>query len=97
MLKSPSPSHNWKVLAKSLEALSMSLEEFTSLHPELSREQLAEIAGCKIATVQNWFATGATHREPTDHHKMRFAIAHYLSQEPAFYRSIRAVLDSISN
>jgi len=91
--------HNWKVTLRELESYHMELDEFMRLYPDISREQLAAIAGCKIATVHNWFATGSTHREPTEHHKLRFAIAHYLrcqeaakAQEPPLFNDIRQAM-----
>lgn len=94
------PFHNWKVTLRRMGGYSMELDEFMKLHPDISREQLAEIAGCKIATVHNWFAEGSTHREPTEHHKFRLAVAHYLyvqeqlkSQEPPLFEDIRQAMN----
>ncbi len=96
-------SHNWRVTLKRLDKLSMELDEFMQLYPDISREQLAAIAGCKIATVNNWFAAGSTHREPTEHHKLRLAIAHYLrcqetakAQEPPLFNDIRQAMNLTS-
>lgn len=86
---------DWRNVATSLDALSMELAEFLALYPDITREQLSSIAGCEIATVNNWFAKGSTHREPTEAHKLRFAIAHWLKNEPAAFKDLRNIMDEL--
>lgn len=86
-------SHNWRNVNRYLAGLSMELDQFMELHPDISREQLAEICGCTLPTVNNWFAEGSTHREPTGHHKLRLAIAHWLTQEPQVFQEIRKTMN----
>jgi transcriptional regulator with XRE-family HTH domain len=86
---------NWRAIAKTLDNTCMDLDEFLALYPDISREQLAKLAGCEIATVNNWFASGSTHRSPTDKHKMRLAIAHWLKNEPGVFRDLRDIMDEL--
>ncbi|MBW4542634.1 MAG: hypothetical protein KME43_26420 [Myxacorys chilensis ATA2-1-KO14] len=92
----PSPEwQDWRAIADSLDRMTMQLDDFLRLYPDITREQLAKIAGCRIATVNNWFAEGSTHRAPTDAHKMRLAIAHWLKNEPTMFSDIREVMKDL--
>lgn len=86
---------DWRAIAKSLDAYTMELEQFLQLYPDITREQLAKIAGCEISTVNHWFASGKTQREPTEAHKLRLALAHWLKSEPAMFREIRSIMDDL--
>jgi DNA-binding transcriptional regulator YiaG len=39
-----------------LDSRTLTLDSFAKLHPELSRAQIAQIAGCTVRTVNDWFA-----------------------------------------
>lgn len=79
----------------------MLLQDFIEAHPQITRRQLARIAGCSVDTVNRWFMVGATAVTPTEQHLQRLAIAHWLwtqeATEPDFFkqlRQIRAEMDS---
>lgn len=86
---------DWRAVTQSLDGLSMELNDFLALYPDLTREQLARIAGCRVSTVNHWFSEGDTHKEPTEAHKLRFAIAHWLKSEPSVFRDLRQVMDEL--
>lgn len=56
---------------------SMELEQFLDLY-SANRAQLAKIAGCSIDVVNGWFQKDDRRRDPTQYHKLRFALAHRL-------------------
>lgn len=91
----------WKALDSVFQACSqMEPSEFRKLYPGISRKQLARIAGCSIDTVDHWFMSGQNYRKPTEYHKLRLAIAHWIwtqdqSQPPVFeeLRQIKREMD----
>jgi hypothetical protein len=80
-----------KFFVKQVEGISMSLSEFQTLYPDLSREQLARIAGCHVQTVHNWFAAGCQ-RSPTDNHLLRLGLYHWINNAPDSIRDIIAIV-----
>ena len=57
----------------------MELSDFLSWW-DVSNQQLADICECSISTVERWFLNpdSPNHREPTEEHKRKLALAHYL-------------------
>lgn len=82
-----------KLFIKQVEGISMSLSDFQEWYPDLSRDQIARIAGCSVQTVHNWFASSeAWHREPTDHHLLRLGLYHWLINAPESIRDVMAIV-----
>lgn len=73
----------------------MELEDLMTLYPSLSREQISRIAGCSIALVDRWLMKGSTRKHPSEGHKARFAIAHWLwtreASEPPLFQELRRI------
>ena len=71
-------SHQWQLFAL--------YQQYPSpMHPDLflktwavSYAQLAKISGVSRSTVEHWFSTGITHRDPSILHCRQLAIVHYL-------------------
>ena len=53
----------------------MSLEDFLA-HWQVSRQDLATICECSIATVNHWFSESKSRRYPSLSHRRRLADAH---------------------
>lgn len=45
-----------RAIIQILNNQTLTLPSFVELHPELSRDQIAQIAGCTLRTVNGWFA-----------------------------------------
>jgi hypothetical protein len=69
--KVPDRQH-WDELTR-VSALFMSPEEFLASW-DVSAQQLAQIAGTSITTVNHWFSEDA--RSPQPYHKFRLALIH---------------------
>lgn len=89
--------HNWKQLVETMDSCSMELEDFQKLYPSLSREQLARIAGCSVSTVNNWFVQSGKKKvcQPTEGQKLRFALFHWLRNEPSVFKDLRSVVEEL--
>lgn len=78
----------------------MEFEEFTQKYPALSRQQIATVAGCGTALVDRWFMQGATRKQPSEDHKIRFDIADWIWQqenlEPEFIKKLRRMNPTLS-
>lgn len=70
-----------KAITRLLDRLPMELEEFLTRYPDTSRQELADIADCSIDVVDHWFMEGASHRDPTKYHKLRFALYHWIATD----------------
>lgn len=85
---------DWKALHSFYENL-MELDDFLALYPELSREQLARVARCSIHVCNRWFMESETRRSPTEAHRLRFSIAHFVWQmeqiEPPDFQELRQI------
>lgn len=82
-----------KLFIKQVEGISMSLSNFQEWYPDLSRDQIARIAGCSTQTVNNWFATAeGCHREPTEHHLLRLGLYHWIITAPESIRDVMAIV-----
>lgn len=83
---------NWRNLEQFFLQASMDLKDFTKLYPNLSRDQIAKVAGCSIDTVNHWFCGD---RSPTAAHKLRMAIAHWVwtqeDAEPTLFQELRQI------
>jgi hypothetical protein len=81
-----------KTFIKQVEGISMSLSDFQEWYPDITREQMARIAGCSMQTVNNWFATAQNaHRDPTDHHLLRLGLYHWILNAPESIRDVMAI------
>jgi DNA-binding transcriptional regulator YiaG len=69
--KVPDRQH-WDELAR-VSSLFMSPEEFLD-NWDVSPQELAQIAGTSLTTVNHWFSEGA--RSPQPYHKFRLALIH---------------------
>lgn len=73
----------------------MDIEEFRLLYPQVNREQIARIAGCSPALVDRWLMKGKTRKKPSEDHKARFDIAHWLwtreANEPKLFQELRKI------
>lgn len=73
----------------------MEFEEFRQKYPSLTRQQIATVAGCSVATVDRWYMDAATKQQPKTDHKLRFDIADWLwtreSLEPKFFTELREI------
>lgn len=91
---------DWKEVKRFLSGFSMSPQEFLAYHPRTTRQQLAELAGCSLSTVNHWFSD-SSYQEPTKHHRAMLAIAHwYLVQKaarPALFDEIDEITEDIQN
>jgi AraC-like DNA-binding protein len=54
----------------------LSPEQFRELHPDLSREQIARLAGCSVHTVERWFLKTTSRSKPSQDHCFRLGMAH---------------------
>jgi hypothetical protein len=92
---------HWRSLKQFLTVAAMTPQEFLALHPELSRDQLAEIVGCHVDTVHCWFAAGAHHRDPNLTQKKLLGVAHwYLVQRqaaPTLFGELEEMSDRTDN
>lgn len=79
-------------MTRLLNRLPMELEEFLRHYPDMTRQELADVADCTIDVVDHWFMRGASHRDPTKYHKLRFSLYHWISTEGRYQP---AVLDQL--
>jgi hypothetical protein len=90
------PTHrHWNALKAYFQPLDdeqMDLDEFLK-NWNVSREELAFVCDCSVTTVNHWFSQGEHRRVPTEKHKQRLALAHYiwtsLETEPEHLRVLR--------
>jgi len=88
----PPQRRHWKVLDK-FDCRQMEPEEFMACW-EVSYADLARICRCSIDTVKHWFTAGTSHREPTEEHKRRLAMAHLIWTEPESFDEIAAIYEN---
>ena len=78
------------------ETPEMNLETFLTTW-NVSREELAFICDCSLTTVNHWFSQGEHRRLPSEGHRQRLAIAHYVwttvENEPKYLGTLRAMYD----
>lgn len=55
-------------------------QEFLSLYPEMTYEDLAEICHCSISTVAHWFSSGVSQRDAKPSHLLWLTLAHHCLQ-----------------
>ncbi|MBD0388648.1 MAG: hypothetical protein ICV54_19625 [Nostoc sp. C3-bin3] len=65
-------SQHWEELAR-VSSLFMTPEEFLA-NWDVSAQELAQIAGTSVSTVNHWFTENA--RSPQPYHKFRLALIH---------------------
>jgi hypothetical protein len=73
-----------------MQSIELTLEAFIELYPEMekNRKQLASIAGCKLTTVNHWFASGGSRRHPSKNHQLRLGLYHWFTIAPEPIRQI---------
>lgn len=90
------PTHrHWTALEAYLQPLDddqMELDEFLK-HWDVTREEIAYICDCSLTTVNHWFSQGGHRRFPSEKHKQKLALAHYIwttsETEPQYLQTLR--------